>query len=130
MENPEVNMNIRIKKAAGFTLVEVMVVVTLVGMLAGISVPSVMKARDTASLNVIRANLRTIQDVKQQWALDTRAANSAVPTEADLQGYLRTNQMPKPLVGEVYSLNAVGEEATAVIPVPVGGLPAGSIVTY
>jgi len=117
------------KKRAGFTLVEVMVVVTLVGMLAGISVPGWVKARDAANLNMIRTNLRMIDDVKAQWALDTRASNSTTPVDADLQGYVRGNQMPKPVVGEVYSINRVDEAASAVIPIPLAGLPAGSTIT-
>ena len=122
-------MKIRTNRRAGFTLIEVMVVVTLVGMLAGISVPGFVKARDTANLNVIRANLRMIEDVKQQWAWDSRAPNTAVPADADLQTYLKGNQMPKPMVGEVYNLNSVEEPASAVIPVPLAGHPAGSTIT-
>jgi prepilin-type N-terminal cleavage/methylation domain-containing protein len=122
-------MNIRTKKTAGFTLIEVMVAVTLVGMLAGISVPSFLKARDTASLNVIRANLRLIDDVKQQWAIDTRASNTAVPTESDLEPFLRGNDMPKPLIGETYNINQVDQPATAVLTIPLGGFPAGSTIT-
>ncbi len=122
-------MHITLKKRAAFTLVEVMVVVTLVGMLAGISVPGFVKARDTANLNVIRANLRMIEDVKQQWAWDSRAANTAVPADADLEAYLKGNRMPIPVVGEVYNANSVQEPAGAVIPVPLAGHPAGSIIT-
>jgi prepilin-type N-terminal cleavage/methylation domain-containing protein len=122
-------MHIRVRKAAAFTLIEVMVVVTLVGMLAGISVPSFVKARDSANLNVIRANLRMIDDVKQQWAVDTRATRTSVPGASDLAAYLRRNEMPKPLVGETYSINSVENLATAVIPLPMAGLPAGAIIT-
>ena len=110
-------------------MIEVMVVVTLVGMLAGISVPSFVKARDNANLNVIRANLRMIDDVKQQWAVDTRANRTSVPGASDLAAYLRGNEMPKPLVGETYSINSVDSLATAVIPAPMAGLPAGAIIT-
>jgi prepilin-type N-terminal cleavage/methylation domain-containing protein len=122
-------MQIRTKRAAGFTLLEIMVVVSLVGMLAGIAVPGWVKARDAANLNIIRTNLRIIDDVKAQWALDTRASNSTTPVDADLQGYMRGNQMPKPTVGEVYSINSVEEPASAVIPIPLAGLPAGSTIT-
>ena len=110
-------------------MLEIMVVVSLVGMLAGISVPGWVKARDAANLNMIRTNLRMIDDVKAQWALDTRASNSTTPVDADLQGYVRGNQMPKPVVGEIYSINSLQEPASAVIPIPLAGLPAGSTIT-
>jgi prepilin-type N-terminal cleavage/methylation domain-containing protein len=122
-------MHIRIRKAAAFTLIEVMVVVALVGMLAGISVPSFMKARDSANLNVIRSNLRMIDDVKQQWAVDTRATKTSVPNGADLAAYLRGNEMPESLVGETYFINSVENQAAAVIPLPMAGLPAGATIT-
>jgi prepilin-type N-terminal cleavage/methylation domain-containing protein len=112
----------------GWTLIEIMIAVSLIGLLAGISVPSMFKARDVTALNTIYANLRLIDDVKEQWALE-RAGNGSNPTEVDLQVYFKGNAMPRPVIGEIYHINDVGQPASAIIPVAIGNLPANSVIT-
>ena len=109
-------------------MVEIMIAVTLIGMLASISVPSFIKARDTASLNTIRSNVGTIDKVKQQWALERRLAGSVVPTEVDLQVYFKGAAMPVSVIGEVYSINAVDQPASASVPFAFAGLAAGDTI--
>jgi len=70
----------------GFTLVEIMIVVSIIGLLASIAIPNFVKARDTARTNTCIANLRQIDSAKQQWALETRQASTATPTSTDLIG--------------------------------------------
>lgn len=57
------------KKQAGFTLVEIMIVVAIIGLLAAIAIPSFVKARDTARANACVNNLRQIDGAKEQAAL-------------------------------------------------------------
>lgn len=109
-------------------MIEIMIAVSLIGLLAGISVPNLFKARDTTYLNTIQANLRLIDDIKEQWALEHRAGPGSEPADSDLLSYFKGNAMPYPVVGETYSLNALGTSASATIPVPVGSLPAGSVI--
>lgn len=109
-------------------MIEIMIVVSLIGLLAGISVPNLFKARDTSYLNTIQANLRLIDDIKEQWALEHRAGPGSEPADSDLLTYFKGNAMPYPVVGETYSLNALGTSASATIPVPVGSLPAGTVI--
>jgi prepilin-type N-terminal cleavage/methylation domain-containing protein len=119
-------MNIRLSRAAGWTLIEIMIAVSLIGTLASISVPSFIKVRDTASLNSIRTNVGMIDKVKQQWALERRVGVSVVPTESDLEIYFKGGNMPPSVIGEVYNINALDEPASATAPYAFAGLEAGA----
>src|SRR5712664_613195 len=72
-------MNHQNTSRAGFTLVEIMIVVGLIGLLASIALPNFIKSRTTTQTDVCINNLRIIDYAIQQWALEEkRGANSAV----------------------------------------------------
>lgn len=56
----------------GFTLVEVMIVVAIVGLLAGIAIPNFLKQRRNTNAKACVNNLRVIDHAVQQWALETK----------------------------------------------------------
>ena len=67
----------------GFTLVEIMIVVAIIGLLAAIAIPNFIKAREKAEKQACVANLKQIQGAIQVWALDNNSGTTA-PTEAQL----------------------------------------------
>ena len=84
-------MKRQLKLKQGFTLVEIMIVVAIIGLLAAIAIPNFVKSRLTAQTNACLSNLRKIEGAKQEWALETKRTATATPNEADLAPYLGRN---------------------------------------
>src|SRR5213596_1450874 len=122
-------MQIKTNKTAGFTLVEIMIVVAIIGLLAAIAIPNFVKARENAQLNSIFNNLRILEGAKDQWALENKKGIGDTVTETDLQPYLKDNAMPGKVVGETYVLDLIGNPAYAITPVTLGAIAAGGRVT-
>ena len=122
-------MNITTRRSSGFTLVEIMIVVAIIGLLAGISTPSMLKARDTSQLKAIVNNLRIIEQSKDAWALENKKGDGALPTGAELGEFFKSNAMPTPVRDETYNINPVGTAPTATLVLSLGSIPAGGDVT-
>lgn len=74
--------------SSGFTLIELMIVVAVIGVLAAISVPNYAKARERAQKSACINNLRQIDWAKQQWALEHHQGGGFVPDKKDIAPYL------------------------------------------
>ena len=78
-----------------------------VGMLSAIAIPNFVKARATAQKNACINNLRQLDGAAQQWALENKKGETAVPTRSDLLPFLHNRQFPVCPAGGQYTLNKV-----------------------
>ena len=85
----------------GFTLVEIMIVVAIIGLLAAIAIPNFVKARTTAQTNACIANLKQIEGAKQIWALD---GGSGTATWGDLVDTYIKRQPGCPVTAGAYTI--------------------------
>ncbi len=62
----------RLKKTTGFTLVEIMVVVVIIGVLTGLMVPKIIKQADKSTYEAAKADVRAIKTALDLYRLDNR----------------------------------------------------------
>lgn len=76
----------RNKKSAGFTLVEIMIVVLIIGILLAIAIPNFVQARESSRAKSCVANLKQIDSAKQQYMMDKNASTFTSATDTTLGG--------------------------------------------
>ena len=126
-------------KKSGFTLVEIMIVVLIIGLLAAIAIPSFVRARERTRTNTCINNLRQIDSAKEQFAMENNLnAGDALGAaegfdqagaEADALGAIRGG-LPTCPSGGTYTIGVVGvnpicDQAGHVLPLDAEHVPAG-----
>jgi prepilin-type N-terminal cleavage/methylation domain-containing protein len=74
---------------AGFTLVEIMIVVAIIALLAAIAVPNFLRARKRSQATRILEDLRVIDGAIDQYAIETNKAGGASVSWSDIQSYIK-----------------------------------------
>jgi len=77
-------------KKAGFTLVEIMIVVAIIALLAAIAVPNFLRSRKRSQATQVREDLRVLDAAVDLYAIENNKTAGMSPTFSDLQAYLKT----------------------------------------
>jgi prepilin-type N-terminal cleavage/methylation domain-containing protein len=77
-------------KKAGFTLVEIMIVVAIIALLAAIAVPNFLRSRKRSQATQVLEDLRILAGAVDQYAIENSKNGTIVPAWADVQKYIKT----------------------------------------
>jgi prepilin-type N-terminal cleavage/methylation domain-containing protein len=112
-------MKVKTATRSGFTLVEIMIVVAIIGMLASIAVPNYIRARGNAQVSECINNLKQIDGAAQTWALENKKAPNTTYTLTDVKPYIKldsTGNIPPCPAGGTYTCTTVSNSPTCSIP--------------
>jgi len=104
------------RKSKGFTLVEIMIVVAIIGILIAIAVPGFIRARSQSRMKSCQENLTKIDGATEQWALENNKKPTDSVGQADLDnggdgtGYVKL--WPVEPSGYDYATTVVGAPPT------------------
>ncbi|MEI8289146.1 MAG: type II secretion system protein [Verrucomicrobiota bacterium] len=100
---------------SGFTLVEIMIVVAIIGLLAAIAIPNFVKARATSQANACVSNLRQLEAAISQFALEKGKRTGDPVDYPDVTPYIKlnaANRLPGCPSGGNYTGTVIGENPT------------------
>src|ERR1035437_7088378 len=110
------NVRIRASAKKGFTLVEIMIVVAIIGLLAALAIPGFVKARKQSQGRRILNDVRQQDAAIDQWALENGKTDGAtIDTSATGAGsYMKTGWKANDLLANAFTLGTVGTNQIAI----------------
>ena len=101
-------------REGGFTLIEIMIVVAIIGLLAAIAIPNYREARVRTQMRACICNLRLIDGAIDEWAMEARKASGQAVTYDDIRIYMK-HAVACPaggkIFGDSYAISTVDEPA-------------------
>ena len=98
-------------RRAGFTLVEIMIVVAIIALLAAIAVPGFLRARKRSQASKILNDLRLIDAAVDQYAIETAKSTGSTVNVSDWTNFLKKDTTlyatGKDLFGDDYGSQTV-----------------------
>ena len=98
-------------KHAGFTLVEIMIVVAIIALLAAIAVPGFLRARKRSQASRILNDLRMIDSAVDQYAIETNRQTGNTVAVSDWTNYVKKNSLlynnATDILGNAYTAQTV-----------------------
>ena len=102
------------KNRRGFTLVEIMIAIFIIGLLLAIAIPSFIQARDTSRKKTCIANMAVLQYAKSQFAMDKNKDGDYTVAWDDITSYVKT--VPTCPSDGTYSLLKVNQNVSCTYP--------------
>ena len=112
----------QIKSSKGFTLVEIMIVVVIIGLLAAMAIPAFQKVRTASQTKTILNNLRQLNAAAQQYYLENGASAVAYTNLVGTDKYVKTIAI---VAQENYAALTFSQADTQ-LSISAGGLPAAA----
>jgi prepilin-type N-terminal cleavage/methylation domain-containing protein len=106
----------RIFRRRGFTLIEILIVVAIMGIILGVALPAFLKSRTQARKQVCIENLSQIESAKQQFGLEANKKQGDPVADGDIFGsnsYIKVK--PNCPGGGLYDLTVIGTPATCTL---------------
>jgi len=113
-------------RRAGFTLVEIMIVVLILGVLLNMALPGIVSARDRGQGRACVKNLNNLNMAQDQYGIDARQPNGAAITWANIAPYMKTANLPVcPTNNAAYNLGPLGTPPTCSYGTSITGIKHG-----
>ena len=115
-------MNKLIRSSKGFTLVEIMIVVVIIGLLAAMAIPAFQKVRASSQDKAVLNNMRQLGAAADQYFLENGTSTAGIASLVGSSAYIK-------------ALNTVANEAypatyTQGVEITVTGIAGARTLTY